>query len=389
MDAPLHRQAAKFAVMETLSPAFGSHAPVPPPRRAPAPKEFVGRSAEMAALQDEISRVARADAKVLITGASGVGKEMVAERIHALSPRQPHPFIPINCAGLPETILESELFGYVKGSFTGAERDKPGKFEAANRGTVFLDEVGEMTLRMQGLLLRFLQTGELQKVGSNGHPLHSDVRVISATNRDLRQAVVEGAFREDLFYRLNVIQIAVPPLCKRPDDIPLLVEYFLDRFIPMNDTLVQGVTPKAMSVLAAYAWPGNVRELQNVVERLVVTVRAATIDVEHLPTEVRSQTDAGDARRTPRRERRRSIADRLYADMIEERQSFWTCVAAPFKEREIARADVREVIRLGLQEARGNYTIVLRLFNMEAGDYKRFLNFLRKYDCRLPFKDYR
>ena len=353
-------------------------------RRDSTRVEIIGKSPEIVALQKEIERVARSHAKVLITGATGVGKEIVARRIHALSPRRSYPFAPINCAGLPETILESELFGYVKGSFTGADRDKPGTFQVANGGTVFLDEVGEMTVRMQGLLLRFLQTGELQKVGADGQSFHADVRVIAATNRDLRDSVREGTFREDLFYRLNVINIIVPPLSRRPDDIPLLIEHFLSRFNAQNETSVEVLAPDAMKLLMAYSWPGNVRELQNVVERLVVTVGTRLIEVEHLPPEVLVRTSA-----RPRSERRRTIADRLYERMLEGQESFWTCVCEPFKDREISRTDVRNVIHLGLVEAKGNYKIALRLFNIETDDYKRFLNFLRRNACRLPFRDYR
>jgi len=192
--------------------------------------ELIGSSREMLDLRDEIGRISASEAKVLVTGESGVGKELVARAIHAGSPRASAPFVAMNCAGLPETLLESELFGHVKGSFTGAYRDKAGKLELADRGTVFLDEVGEMTLRMQGLLLRFLETGELQKVGSDRATGRVNVRVIAATNRDLRTLIVEGKFREDLFYRLNVIHLVVPPLRDRRADIPTLVEHFLGRF---------------------------------------------------------------------------------------------------------------------------------------------------------------
>src|SRR6478672_8957247 len=172
---------------------------------------LIGVSPDIVALRAEIDRVARSDAKVLVTGESGSGKEIVAQSIHLLSPRAQNVFAPVNCAGLPETLLESELFGHVKGSFTGAYRDKPGKLEAAHMGTAFLDEIGEMTLRMQGMLLRFLETGELQKVGADGNARHANVRVIAATNRNLRDMITQGTFREDLFYRLNVIHIVVPP----------------------------------------------------------------------------------------------------------------------------------------------------------------------------------
>jgi transcriptional regulator with PAS, ATPase and Fis domain len=189
--------------------------------------QLLGGSPGIAALQQEIERVARSDAKVLITGESGVGKEIVARSIHTLGPRAAMPFAPVNCAGLPETLLESELFGHVKGSFTGAYRDKPGKLETAHNGTVFLDEVGEMTLRMQGLLLRFLETGELQKVGADGDGRRVNVRVVAATNRNLRDMIAQSQFRDDLFYRLNVIHIVVPPLRDRKEDIPTLVDSFL------------------------------------------------------------------------------------------------------------------------------------------------------------------
>src|SRR3954454_2440801 len=185
--------------------------------------QLTGTSTVMIELRQEIERIARSDAKVLVTGESGVGKELVANAVHAQSPRGSRSFVAVNCAGLPETLLESELFGHVKGSFTGAYRDKPGKLELADQGTVFLDEVGEMTLRMQGLLLRFLETGELQKVGADKPTARANVRVVAATNRDLGEMIGQQRFREDLFYRLNVIHVSVPPLRQRRSDVPLLV----------------------------------------------------------------------------------------------------------------------------------------------------------------------
>jgi two-component system, NtrC family, response regulator AtoC len=354
--------------------------------RARSNVQLAGRSPEIVALQQEVERVAKSDAKVLITGESGVGKEIVARSIHSLGPRASNVFAPVNCAGLPETLLESELFGHVKGSFTGAYRDKPGKLEAAHLGTVFLDEVGEMTLRMQGLLLRFLETGELQKVGADGGGRHVNVRVIAATNRDLREMLRQGTFREDLFYRLNVIHIVVPPLRERREDIPLLVNQFLSHFAGHSRGSMLGVAPDAMKALMEYSWPGNVRELENAVERLVVTVQGPTIELEHLSSEIRVHDNVA---LRPKRERRRTVAEDLYRRMIEQRESFWSTVYPLFIDREITRANVREVVRRGLEEARGNYKIVARLFNMEPRDYKRFLNFLRKHDCQLPFKEYR
>src|SRR5829696_4343191 len=196
-----------------------------------------------------VERVAARDTKVLVTGESGVGKDLVAREIHMRSARATRPFIAVNCAGLPETLLESELFGHVKGSFTGAYRDKPGKLELAHQGTVFLDEVGEMTLRMQGLLLRFLETGELQKVGSERGGSIVNVRVIAATNRNLRHLIDQGQFREDLFYRLNVIHLRIPPLRDRRADIPALVEHFFEKFALKRMHRTISFAPDAMQVL--------------------------------------------------------------------------------------------------------------------------------------------
>ncbi len=348
--------------------------------------ELVGVSAEILELKDAIRRVSVSGAKVLITGESGVGKELVARAIHATSPRQHAPFVPMNCAGLPETLLESELFGHVKGSFTGAYRDKPGKLETADHGTVFLDEVGEMTFRMQGLLLRFLETGELQKVGCDRPSGRVDVRVVAATNRDLKVMLADGRFREDLFYRLNVIHLVVPPLRERRDDIPLLVCHFIRRVAATNGNEPPRLTDDAMTALRDYAWPGNVRELENVVERLMVTPYTDELTLEDLPVEV--LTGCGVAVR-PKRERRRSVVDDLYTRLRERRESFWTTVYPLYMRRDITRDNVREVVRRGLEETRGNYRLVARLFNLPPNDYRRFLAFLRKHECQLPFKEYR
>ncbi len=347
----------------------------------------------MRELQAEVERIALADAKVLITGESGVGKEVVARQIHARSPRATHAFTPINCAGIPETLLEAELFGHVRGSFSGAFRDKPGRLEIASGGTIFLDEVGEMSLRMQGLLLRFLETGEIQKVGAERESIVGNVRVIAATNCDLRDRIAHGHFREDLYYRLNVIQLSVPPLRNRREDIQPLIEHFLRRRarrIPKNDggfdLRVMEISPEAAAVLVEYPWPGNVRQLENAVERLVVNANSDTIEVADLPPEIlgHSSVQLGHWK-----ERRRTVADELFKRLVTDRKPFWVSVYPMYMNREITRKDVRALLHKALEEARGNYTIVLRLFNMEPKDYKRFLNFLRKHDCRLPFKDYR
>jgi two-component system response regulator AtoC len=361
--------------------------------------DLIGSSPSIDELKAEIDRVARSDAKVLITGESGVGKEIVARAIGAASLRAKAAFVPVNCAGIPETLLESELFGHVKGSFTGAFRDRPGKLEMASNGTIFLDEIGEMTLRMQSLLLRFLETGEIQKVGAERMAMAPNVRVIAATNKNLRELVTAGQFREDLFYRINVIHLVVPPLREHREDIPELIEYFMKNFAtarpnggatPGNghahEIVVRGIAPETVTALSQYLWPGNVRQLENVIERLVVTGRREVIAVDDLPLEIRSSQQMGTR---PRKERRRTIAEDLFKKLTEEQESFWTTVYPLYMSREITRGNVRDLVHKGLEEARGNYKIVLRLFNMESRDYKRFLNFLRKHDCQLPFKEYR
>jgi transcriptional regulator with GAF, ATPase, and Fis domain len=354
--------------------------------------QLIGTSSVIVELIEEIDRIAKSDAKVLVTGESGVGKELVAAAIHRQSARATRPLVTVNCAGLPETLLESELFGHVKGSFTGAYRDKIGKLELADSGTVFLDEIGEMTLRMQGLLLRFMETGELQKVGSDRVSTRVNVRVIAATNRNLRDLITRGAFREDLYYRLNVIHLTVPALRERREDIPPLIEYFLHQFSRGNGNgsgnghAAKALAPDTMRLLCEYSWPGNVRELENVIERLVVTGRSEAVQPEELPMEVRMHSNVS---LRPKRERRRTVADDLYKRLIDERQSFWTAVYPLYMEREITKDNVRDLVRKGLEDARGNYKIVARMFNMESRDYKRFLNFLRKHDCQVPFKEYR
>jgi len=349
--------------------------------------QLIGSSHSIQALIRDIERVAGSDAKVLITGESGVGKEVVATAIHAHSPRAAQSMIAVNCAGLPETLLESELFGHVKGSFTGAYRDKAGKLEMAHGGTIFLDEIGEMTLRMQGLLLRFMESGELQKVGADGMGTRVNVRVVAATNRNLRDRIAQGLFREDLLYRLNVIHFVVPPLRERREDIPELVDHFLRKFTASSRSIVKGFTPEALACLCAYSWPGNVRELENVIERLVVTGRTELVSITSLPEEIASgQVDAAS---WAMNQHRRAIADDLYRRLLEERQSFWTSIYPLYMQRDLTRGNVRDLLRKGLQDARGNYRIVAKLFNMQEHEYKRFMNFLRKHDCHVPYREYR
>ena len=346
---------------------------------------IIGQSPAVTQLLAELRTLAQTDAKVLITGESGVGKELVASYIHASSRRAPRPFVAMNCAGMPETLLESELFGHVRGSFTGAYRDKPGKFELAHTGTLFLDEVGEMTLRMQGLLLRVLETGELQKVGADHLTGRADARVLAATNRDLAELVQRGLFREDLYYRLNVIHVHVPPLRDRRDDIPLLADHFLKRATKGREGLVR-FSPDFYAAISSWHWPGNVRQLDNIVQRLAARCSEGVITAADLPHEIPDLTRSVPPPR--QQERRRTVAEALYQRMMLG-ATFWEVVHQPYMDHELTKADVRAVIRRGLQAATGNYRVVTRLFNIAPSDYKRFLSFLRKQDCLLPYRDYR
>lgn len=244
-------------------------------------QNIIGQSVAMVRLLDVVEQVAATQATVLITGESGTGKEIIANAIHFNNNRKSAPFVKINCAALTETLLESELFGHEKGAFTGADRKREGKFVQADGGSIFLDEVSEMSPAMQVKLLRVLQEREITRVG--GHEvIKIDVRVIAASNKDLIKEIREGRFREDLFYRLNVVTLAVPPLRERSEDIPLMAQAFLKNFALMNSKTVNGFTPRAMQKLVRYSWPGNVRELMNAVERAVVLSRMETVDEDEL-----------------------------------------------------------------------------------------------------------
>ncbi len=243
---------------------------------------ILGSSPAMAAVLDTLRMVAPTDANVLVTGKSGTGKELVSSALHANSNRKEYPFVRINCAAITETLLESELFGHEKGAFTGAERKRKGKFLQADRGSILLDEIGEMSLPMQAKLLRVIQEKEVTPVGSD-KSLQVDVRIISATNRDLKAMSLEGKFRQDLYYRLNVVSIDIPSLKERPEDIPELALSFLDRFSQKNRKKIKGFSSNAMDVMIRYQWPGNVRELMNAVERGVVMARTDYITLADLP----------------------------------------------------------------------------------------------------------
>jgi transcriptional regulator with GAF, ATPase, and Fis domain len=352
---------------------------------------LIGRSEAIETISTDIDCAARSDAKVLITGETGVGKEVVARLIHQRSARSAAALVTVNCAGLPDSLLESELFGHVRGSFTGAYRDKPGLLEMAPNGTVFLDEVGEMSTRMQVVLLRFLETGEIQRIGANRAHTRVNVRLITATNRDLQNHIATGAFREDLYFRLNVIRLCVPPLRERRTDIPVLFDYFLDTYSAQHGVSRPQLSTAAMDALVTYRWPGNIRELKNVAERLVLKASGQIVRPTDLPNDVFLATSAAApvAAAANGSEPRRPIVDELAARMLERGESFWTAVYPMFMARDLTRDDLRKIVQIGLESSNGNYRLVVQLFNMPDGDYKRFLSFLRKHDCHLPFQRFR
>ncbi|HEX2570255.1 MAG TPA: sigma-54 dependent transcriptional regulator [Polyangia bacterium] len=257
-------------------------------------RPIVGGSLAMRRTLEMVTQAAPSAATVLLLGESGTGKEILARQIHDLSPRAGRPFMPVNCAAIPEGILEAELFGYERGAFTGAVTRRDGRFAQADGGTLFLDEIGEIAPAVQVKLLRVLQEGEIERLGGKSQKI--DIRLVAATNKDLKRAVAEGHFREDLYYRLNVIAVTVPPLRDRRDDIPLLVDHFLGRFREKNRKEVLGCSRAALELLVEYDWPGNVRELENAVERAVVLTKAQIIDVDDLPREVRGPSGGAGGR---------------------------------------------------------------------------------------------
>jgi len=263
---------------------------------------IVGRDVSMQRIFDSIRELARVNVPILIQGDSGTGKEMVANALHQLSPRSSGPFVPVNCGALPEGTLESELFGHVKGAFTGAIHDRKGRFSLADGGTIFLDEVGEISPAMQVKLLRVLQDRWFVPVGGE-RALKTDVRVICATNVDLKRLTQQGLFREDLFYRLAVVPISIPPLRERKNDIPLLVEHFLERYAGDTSRRVKRVTPEALAVLVGYSWPGNVRELGNAIQYAMIKCHGDALDVRHLPPEILAGAAAPERARPGRRQK--------------------------------------------------------------------------------------
>ena len=346
--------------------------------------DLIGRSHQTREIREHIDTASRSDAKVLITGESGVGKEIAARMIHQSSRRSQSSMVAINCAGVPDSLLASELFGHMRGSFTDAYRDRQGWLEQAHRGTIFMDEIGEMSPQMQSVLLRFLENGEIQPVGSDRRSTIVDVRVIAATSRKLVDRIASNDFREDLFYRLNVIQIEIPPLRERRDDIPVLLDHFLRMFSKSHGLEVPRLSKEAIDQLVAAPWPGNVRQLRNVAERLVVRDHKGVIGTTDLPRDVLSM---GSQPVQPA-ETSRPVPDVLFERMVRNGETFWKVVYDPFMSRDLTRDDVRALVRHGLELTRGSYKDVAQLFNVPA-DYKRLLNFLRKYQCHLAIHEFR
>jgi transcriptional regulator with PAS, ATPase and Fis domain len=344
---------------------------------------IIGSSAAIQALRADVVAAARSDAKVLLTGESGVGKDIAARVIHQCSARSHMPFVTINCVSVPDSLLEPELFGHVRGSFTGAYRDRAGLLETAHKGTVFLDEVCEMSPRMQALLLRFMETGEIQRVGSDRVQARVDVRVLAATNRIPEQLVESKVFRADLYYRLYVIGITIPPLRERREDVLPLFDHFLQTYAAARGIPAPSLSAEASRAVVAYDWPGNVRQLKNVAERIIVYGDGAIVPLAALPTECRRQVAA------PAAPPPRPAIEEVYDRMVRKRESFWSVVYPAYMMHDLTRDDLRFIVKRGLQETAGNYKMLVELLNMRPTDYKRFLNFLRKHECNVPYARFR
>src|SRR5437899_3453783 len=324
-------------------------------RRLTGLDNIIGRSAKMRAIFELIQTVAPQSSRILITGESGTGKELVARAIHENSARSQTPFITINCGAFPETLLESELFGYMKGAFTGANENRRGLFQAAHGGTLFMDEIGNMNLAMQVKLYRVLQEGKVRPLGSN-EELDVDVRVIAATNKDLEKAIAAGEFREDLFYRLSVIPIHVPALRERREDIPLLARHFLEQFRKSMEKPIQGISPEAMGLLESYEWPGNVRELENTMERAVALETGREISVRVLPDRIAGYAASGSG----------ALMGSQAMEFPEEGVDF---------EKVIATAE-RQYLQAALEKAGGVRTRAAELLKIT---YRSFRHFAKKH----------
>jgi two-component system, NtrC family, response regulator AtoC len=322
---------------------------------------LVGDGAEMHSIFEVIAKVADTPSTVLITGESGTGKELVAKALHEHSSRKHGPFIKINCAAIPKTLMESELFGYEKGAFTGATSAKPGRFELADGGTLFLDEIGEIPVEMQVKLLRAIQESEFERVGGI-KTIKVDVRLITATNRDLEKETKEGNFREDLYYRLNVVPLDIPPLRDRDEDIPLLVDHIIAKFNERLKKKVRGISDEAMRLLRGHVWPGNIRELENVLERTILFCAGDAIDVSDLPAELRTP-EAAARGRTPTGELAAVTMAAAAATAAAAGEAGATGSLKEMVRAETSRVE-RELIARALDETGGNVTQAAKLLKI-------------------------
>jgi Nif-specific regulatory protein len=373
-------------------------------------ENIVGRSPRMLELFRRMDSVISGSANVLITGESGTGKELIARAIHYNGSRKEKRFVAIDCGAIPENLIESELFGYKKGAFTGAVFDKKGLFEEADGGTVFLDEITNTSRSLQAKLLRVVQEREIRRVGDFADR-KVDVRLIAATNRDLKHWVQTNQFREDLYYRLNVLSLHIPPLRERKEDIPLLANHILKELVEQNPSLPHAFSRDAIRTLSRYDFPGNIRELENVVESAFYMAQKEEIQVEDFPPEIsaqqnsqgllREETSLRDMDKGPSKdfgqkdlmgiagEAVQNQASKVFKNMEHGGSSFWKVVKDPFMQRELSKEVVREVVRMGLMQSNGKYKGMLEIFHVENKDYTVFMNFLRKHDCLVDFRPFR
>ncbi len=370
VDILLHRNRSRPTTI--AGPSAGHHHSQDRP--------FVGDHPLVKTMLSDACRFAQSNGTVLLNGESGTGKEVLARLIHAESPRRKGPFVPVNCAALPPDLVESELFGHTVGSFTGATTTRLGLFEAANGGTLFLDEISSMPLVLQPRLLRVLQEKTTRRIGEH-RERQVDVRVIAATNQDLRKLVEKGQFRADLYHRLSVLVLTLPPLRSRAADIPLLARHFLDK-LQSRSGLEVVLTPKALRALMEYSYPGNVRELENILESLAFSAIDGTITERA----VRARLQEAGMRPAPGGA---GPVDSILSRLREEGADFWREVRDPFLARDLCREDVRALISRLLAECEGSYRRVLRLLKLPDSDYKRLMNFLEKHGCKVDFRPYR
>ena len=342
------------------------------------PAVLLGHSHAFCRLRESLSRVVAGEGPVLLRGERGAGRALVARAIHLSSTRARGPFMVVSCAGTPETLIETELFGCVKGAVVGASRDRLGLLDAAHGGSLFLEDLDQMSPRTQSLLVRFLETGEVYKVGALGTGTPADVRILASVTvsagSDHGQG--PGVIRADLRSHFMAAELAVPALRERPDDIPILADYFARAAAGRMGLPLTTFTSQAHSALESYTWPGNVAELKRVVERLVADARFGEVRAEDLPVGIRPRLLLAAGAR-----RRRTVAESLFRRLVAGGESFWTCVYPLFMRREITRMDVRDLVRRGMESVEGSEEALMRLFNMPLADRSRFDRFLRRYQC--------